>query len=76
MIDARVRFHRCIRNLNAFQGINRYALANQLFNASQHATLFRIAQRNRNTRRTSSTRSSDAMHVGFFFCRHVMIENM
>jgi hypothetical protein len=50
--------------------------ADQLLDALQHATLFGITKRNRHARRTSSTRSADTMHVGFFFCWHIVKINV
>jgi hypothetical protein len=55
MVNTGIRFHRRVGDFNTVQRINRDALTNQLFNASQHATLFRIAQRNRYARRACST---------------------
>ena len=53
-----------------FQNIDLHA--DQLLDALQHATLFGIAKRNRYARRSSTTRSADTMHVGFFFCGHIV----
>jgi hypothetical protein len=57
-----------------FQDFNLHS--DQLLNALQHATLFGVTQRNSNASRTSTTRSADAMHIGFFFCRHVVEINV
>jgi hypothetical protein len=57
-----------------FQNIDLHT--DQLLDALQHATLFGITKRNRNARRTSSTRSANTMHVGFFFGWHVVKINV